>query len=153
MSRSSAMGDMLALMEEKYRLLGQDTERAQKDRALQAIGINAAANLDNVKAKLMPGESAANIANTNATTGMIQKNTSWIDRLNDLALRTGAAGIGETNARAGLLGAQTLQTRELIGSSIESLLGGSPLPRFQLKTSGRGGGYRDIDMRGIRDGY
>lgn len=153
MSRSTAMGDMLAIMEEKYRLMGQDTERAQKDRALQAIGINAAANLDNVKAKLMPGESAAEIALKDQTRLYTKEQTDFYGKIANANIEATRAGTANTIAGTRNLGIQgdILKRRGL--TPLMDLLGGdSFLPQFQVKVSGRGGGYRDIDMRSIRGG-
>lgn len=145
MSIQDLIQDSLA---QKYAILGQQADS-------QSLAARAAANLDNVRAGLMPKESAANVANTMASTAMTEKNTSWIDRLNAMGLDLTKSQIGANNANT----RETLEGRLPLLKNQTSQIG-QLLQMFQLggmlgreKVSGRGGGYRDIDMRGIRDGY
>lgn len=78
-----------ALIQRKYDIMQQQADS-------QRTAVTAGANLDNVKAKLMPGESAANVAESAA-------------RTTNLGL-TGRTILPLAGAQIGLLGAQTRNT-------------------------------------------
>ena len=78
-----------ALLQRKYDIMQQQADS-------QRTAVTAGANLDNVKAKLMPGESAANVAEAGA-------------RTTNLGL-TGRTILPLAGAQIGLLGAQTRNT-------------------------------------------
>lgn len=71
----------------------------------QSASLNAAATLDTTKAKLLPGQVAADIGETQARTGNINETTKTVAPL-------AKSTIGLQGAQAGYYGAQTAQTTE-----------------------------------------
>lgn len=94
------------------------------------------ANVNETKATLMPAESAANVANTNASTGLIRNQASVV-------VPTAMAGIGLTNAQAASVGVDTgIRKREgldVVNTSLNSLLSQLPAnlrPYYRLSDDG-----------------
>lgn len=141
----SGMADLLA---RKYSIMQQQADT-------QSMAAKAAANLDSVRASLMPKESAANIASTMANTAMTEKNTSWIDRLNEMGINLtksqvglNNANVGETKARTTLLGSQNEQIRQLLPMFELGGMFSQPSPSY-----GRGGYGLDDRRRSVRGGW
>jgi hypothetical protein len=78
----------------------------EQDVANRGIGLRAAANLDNVRAGLLPKESAANIGLTNAQAGLAGANARNVEAGIPYVGRIAEAGIAETQNRGRLYGSQ-----------------------------------------------
>jgi hypothetical protein len=92
-------------MAEKYRILAQEADaHAQEARAQTA--------LVNAKTGLLPDESAANVALTQSQAAHTAATTKTVAPLAQAQIGQANAGIAETSARTGLLGAQTSQTQQ-----------------------------------------
>lgn len=87
-----------ALIAKKYALMQQQNDT-------QAIGTIAAAGLDNVRTKLLPGQTAADIAKTQAETGQIGATTKTIPLLANSTIKL-------QGLQGGYYGAQTRNTDE-----------------------------------------
>lgn len=87
-----------SLLAAKYAALAQQARAAE-------TAANAGARLDNVRADLLPNESRANVAKTDAETGQIKENTRFIAPLN-------LANIGLISAQTGQTQANTADTVE-----------------------------------------
>lgn len=94
-----AAPDMSGWLNRKYAILQQQANAADTQNATQRIGVVAAANVDNTRARLMPKESAANVAKTRAETGLVGEQTNWFGK-------SAAAEINNLNANARLTGFQ-----------------------------------------------
>lgn len=114
-----------ALLDRKYAILQQQADTAR-------VGVDAAANLDRVRANLMPAESQANTAESAA-------------RTTNLGL-TGRTIIPLANANLGLIGAQTAATGAEAENTTERTVGlrqlnrRRPVSAFGLSSGGLGGG-------------
>lgn len=116
----AGFGDLLA---KKYALLQQGADASTRS-------AEAGANLEDVRAKLAPGESAAGIAKSNAETAGIKENTRFIAPL--------------ANSTIGLQGAQTgFVTQQGVGEGILNrqygAAGGGGLPTIGVGGSITGG--------------
>ncbi len=67
--------DMANFLQQKYAILQQQADATTRNADTAALTGKAAANLDTVRAGLMPAESQANIGLTRANTGLTQANT------------------------------------------------------------------------------
>ena len=83
------------LLAKKYAILQQGADTQQ-------LGTVAAAGLDNVRAKLLPGQTAADIAKTNAETANIGETTKFIAPLarSGIALQGAQGGLYKSQAAA-----------------------------------------------------
>lgn len=70
--------DFAAALNRKYNILQQQADASTKQADAQMLGTQAAANLDRVKANLLPGESKADIAKTIAETGLTRERTKYL---------------------------------------------------------------------------
>jgi hypothetical protein len=86
-----------------------DTTRANA----AAVSANAGAQLDTVKAGLLPAESKANIALTGAQTGLAAATARQQDEETKYIGPTANANIAESRARGGLYGAQATGEQQL----------------------------------------
>jgi hypothetical protein len=102
-----------------------DTTRANA----AAVSANAGAQLDTVKAGLLPAESKANIALTGAQTGLAAATARQQDEETKYIGPTANANIAESRARGGLYGAQATGEQQLntLGGFKFGGLGGSTL--------------------------
>lgn len=104
----------------KYALLQQDSN-SQSEQARAATtnaGANvtsatAAANLNNVRANLAPGESAAEIALRRAQTALTTEQSRVVGPESAARIAGITADIGLTQANTGLVGEQTVGARQL----------------------------------------
>jgi hypothetical protein len=87
-------------LRQKYDIMRQEaTDRG--------VGLRASANLDTVRAGLMPAESRANIGLTGAQAGLARANTANVNETTRYIGPLASASIGETRGRTRLLGAQS----------------------------------------------
>ncbi len=109
-----------ALLDRKYAIMQQQADTAR-------VGVDAAANLDRVRASILPAESQSNIAESTA-------------RTTNLGL-TGRTIIPLANANIGLLGAQTDATGAEAEGTRERTVGLRQLNRRRpVSAFGLGGG-------------
>lgn len=73
--------DFSSLLAQKYAIMQQQANADSTRANAGLISANSGANLDNVKAGLLPGESAANIAEQQARTGNINATTKYVGPL------------------------------------------------------------------------
>jgi len=136
--------DMNYFLARKYALLQQQADAGTSQAQTQsrqadtgALVGAAAANLDRTRAGLLPGESAAQIAQQGAQTRLLGEQASIVQPL-------ARAQIGQIGAETGLTTTQnkvltrTALTpyRSLIGSALGSTLGAGGYQGFQLPAAG-----------------
>lgn len=109
----SGFSDLIA---KKYAIMQQSTDQ-------QGVAINAAANLDNVRAELMPTESAANVANTRAQTTNLGLTGRTILPLMRSQIGLQGAQVRGINADIGLTRANTTSVEQLTRRRPTSALG------------------------------
>lgn len=96
------MGDEVGfagLLQRKYDIMQQQADTAK-------LGMQASANLDTVRAGLLPKESVANIGLTAAQTALAGANTRQTDVQTQLAPGLASANIYNTRAQGRLYGSQ-----------------------------------------------
>jgi hypothetical protein len=137
-------GDMLDFLTKKYAILQQqavaDTARA----GAAVTSANAAANLDNTRAGILPTESAAAIALQRAQAGLTTAQTGIVAP--ESAARIGLMGTEASLNRAntGLVSENTVTAKRgnrlisILPDSLRSVMGSTPL-------SGLGGGFKSGD--------
>jgi hypothetical protein len=110
---------MMGLLERKYAIMQQQADTGQFNAVTNRTGVDAAANLDRVKAGILPNESTANIGLTRAQAmesdarkRNIDENMKWIGPLNKANISLLGANAFESRSRGGLLGAQTATTSQ-----------------------------------------
>ena len=76
-------------------------EPGMRQAAASTTVANAAANLDQVKAQLLPAESAATVAKTKADTGLVNETTKYYgqDILSEIALRAAQRSLYKSQAQ------------------------------------------------------
>jgi hypothetical protein len=95
------------------------------------LSSTAGANLDNVRAGLLPKESAANIARTGAETRQINTNTEWIDDLAKSSIDLNAANATNARAGGGYYNAQAGSLNDLRKTNIPTSFGVRQLGSFE----------------------
>ena len=102
-------GGMAEFLRTKYALMQQQADATTQNAATAALTGKAAANLDTVRAGLMPAESRANIGLVKANTGLAQANTrlvglnaDWLPRMNQGTLDEQAARTRSVNTETDL---------------------------------------------------
>lgn len=116
-------------LDRKYAIMAQDT-------AARANAANAEANVNAVRAKLMPSESAANVGLTKAQTASVDENTKFIKPLAE-------ASIFNSRAQGSLFGQQAYGEYQLNRLS-KSLAGGKGL---QVGSGGMPPAFSDFDRQ------
>ena len=101
--------DMANFLQQKYAILQQQADATTRNADTAALTGKAAANLDTVRAGLMPAESRANIGLVKANTGLAQANTrlvglnaDWLPRMNQGTLDEQAARTRSVNTETDL---------------------------------------------------
>jgi hypothetical protein len=108
--------DWNALLQQKYAILQQQADAATRT-------ANASANLDQARANVVPGESAANIAQTRANTDLIGQQAKYFGP-------TALANIDLTRANVGLAKANTAESTARVGYTNQQTTGLSLLNRL-----------------------
>jgi hypothetical protein len=107
-------------LSQKYRLLGQNAA-ADTTRANAAmVSAQGGANLDNVRAGLLPAESKANIGLTNAQMGLANANARNVDETTKFVGPLARSSIGVNTAQAGNLDADAAFTGQRTESAKRS---------------------------------
>lgn len=91
--------DMHYWLARKYSVMQQGADAATQSAASGAITANAGANVDNTRARLMPGESMASILTQRAQANLANQQASVV-------VPVAQAGIANTNAQTNLTGVQ-----------------------------------------------
>jgi hypothetical protein len=124
----------------KYDLLGQnaaaDTTRAQAG----LISANAGANLDTVRAGLLPGQTEADIAESKARANLTNVNASLAPGLAKASEASSYGGAKANIAQAGLYGAQTTGENQANDSLGKLGLTSNPIIQQLIKRLGGYGG-------------
>jgi hypothetical protein len=116
-------------LDRKYAILAQDT-------AARANAANADANLTNVRAGLLPAESAANVGLTVAQTGQARAQTHSIDENTKFVKPLAEASIFNTKAQGTLFGQQAYGEYQLNRLS-PTLAGGKRAPAAACRRGAR----------------
>lgn len=98
---------MAEFLRTKYALLQQQADATTQNAATAALTGKAAANLDTVRAGLMPAESQANIGLVKANTGLAQANTALTNTQNEWLPRMNLGTLEEQRARTRSLNTET----------------------------------------------
>lgn len=111
---------MWELLQKKYAIAqqGADTDRFQAETGRfnadsTRLGVTADANLANVRAGLLPDQSAAEIARMKAEAALTGKQVSWFDRKAQSDIDMNSANVFATRAQGGLYGAQAGQVGQM----------------------------------------
>lgn len=116
--------DMSFWLGRKYAILQQQADAGSKQADTARIGTVAAANVDNVRAALMPKESAANIGLTAAQTGLANEQTQWFGKEAGARIRQMDAGTELTGTQNKVLVREALTpVSQLFGQVAGSLPG------------------------------
>lgn len=89
-----------SLLNTKYAILQQQADAASTNAGTNAVVGRASANLDNTRAGLLPGESAASIRKSDAETGLIGEQSKYFGKeaLARIALNRSSAGLNDVQA-------------------------------------------------------
>jgi hypothetical protein len=107
-------------LQRKYQLLQQQANTGDANAQTARLGTTAAAGLDNARARVLPAESAANIAQTGAQTRLIGEQASVVRPV-------AMAGIGLTKAQTGLTRTQDQVEQSLGVERFNPISATSPL--------------------------
>lgn len=101
------MPDINYWLDRKYAILDQNAAATSQNAASNAIAATAAAGVDNTKAKLMPAESAASIAQTRAQANLLGTQARLLPAESAANIGLVRANTGLAQANTGLVGANT----------------------------------------------
>lgn len=116
----------------KYAQLQQQADATTKNAATSALTGRAAANFDNVRASLLPTESRANVAQTQANTNLIDQQAAVVAPESQARIRQMDAGAQYTGTQDAVLRREGLMTRSTSPSALSSVLGARGYTGFQL---------------------
>jgi hypothetical protein len=126
------LGRKYALLQQQADATSQTADATTKNAATNAVAASAAANLDNTRATLLPGESKAGIAKTQAETGLLGEQTRLFEP-------TALANIANTNAstfKTGIEGSvlrrEGLMERSILPESLQSVMGSRGYTGYRL---------------------
>lgn len=95
------------LLAKKYDLMARGVDISQQDADTRRLTGTADAGLTNIRAGLLPTESAAQTGLVKAQTGQVTENTRFIAPLAQSSIALNAANVGNVNAQTGMVKAQT----------------------------------------------
>lgn len=104
------------LLRRKYDIMQQGVDVQKQNADTSRVGTEAQARLDNVRAGLLPKESAAQIGLTDAQAGLAKANTANVNETTKYVGPLANASIFETRSRGRLYGAQATGEDQLNGS-------------------------------------
>lgn len=99
--------DFASLLARKYAIMQQQADADTSRAAAGGLSAQASANLDTVRAGLLPRESAANVAQTAAQTAGIREQNRFIDPLARSTIGLQSSQARQNAAQAGYLGSET----------------------------------------------
>lgn len=146
------MVDFDYFLRQKYAQLQQQADATTQNAQTSSVVGRAAANLDNVRAALMPAESKANIGLTRANTGQAIANTGLITEQAKIVAPESAARIANMNADTAL----TRTNRDVAIRQNLTPLGeifGGGLPSFQSLLTGGGAGGQTFRTSNITPAF
>ena len=122
---------MMEFLNRKYAILQQQANATTQNAATAAMTGRAAANLDTVRAGLMPAESQANVGLTKANTQLANINAAWLPRINEANIANTQASTADTLVGTQIKRREGLETNSPLAAATR-LMGGVYTPAVRL---------------------